>query len=122
MTGKMFTCSSVCVLVCLTMLSGCGSRQAYDKKHYILNATRQGESRRAAMDSILDVRHFTIDSAFSGRGLVYRTGEFQYDSDFYSEFLTSPAAMITDKTRTWLAESGLFIRYKLLIRLHLLWF
>ncbi len=82
MIGKMLKYSSVSVLVCLTMLSGCGNRQSYNKKHYILNAARLGESRRAVADFILEVRRFTIDSAFGGKGLVYRTGEFEYESGF----------------------------------------
>jgi len=108
MTGKMFSCFSVSVLACSILVSGCGSREAYDKKHYILNAARRGESIETETDSVLEVRRFTIDSAFAGKGLVYRMGEFEYESDFYSEFLVSPAAMITEKTRSWLAESGLF--------------
>ena len=108
MTGKMFSCFSVSVLACSILVSGCGSREAYDKKHYILNAARRGESIETQTDSVLEVRRFTIDSAFAGKGLVYRMGEFEYESDFYSEFLVSPAAMITEKTRNWLAESGLF--------------
>ncbi len=108
MTGRIPLHSSVIVLVCLIVVSGCGSRQAYDKKYYILNAARQAEPIRTETGSILEVRRFTIDSAFGGKGLVYRTGEFEYESDFYSEFLASPAAMITDKTRNWLSQSGLF--------------
>ena len=108
MTGKMSSCSSMSVLACLMIFSGCGSRQAYDKKYYVLDVVRQAEPIRTDAESILEVRRFTIDSAFAGKGLVYRTGEFEYKSDFYNEFLVSPAAMITDKTNNWLAESGLF--------------
>ena len=108
MTSKMYSRFVLKVLVCLILVSGCSSRQTYDKKHYILKAVRHGDSIQTEIGSILEVRRFTIDSAFAGKGLVYRTGEFEYESDFYNEFLVSPAAMITDKTRNWLAESGLF--------------
>ena len=108
MTGKIHSHFVLKVLVCLVLVSGCGSRQTYDKKHYILKAVRHGDSIQTEIGSILEVRRFTIDSAFAVKSLVYRTGEFEYESDFYNEFLVSPAAMITDKTRNWLAESGLF--------------
>ena len=108
MTSKMYSRFVLKVLVCLILVSGCSSRQTYDKKHYILKAVRHGDSIQTEIGSILEVRRFTIDSAFAGKGLVYRTGEFEYESDFYNEFLVSPTAMITDKTRNWLAESGLF--------------
>jgi ABC-type uncharacterized transport system auxiliary subunit len=94
----------------MAMLSGCGSQQAYNKRYYMLNATREKESVKGENDSILEVRHFTIHSAFSGKGLVYRIGEFEYESDFYNELLISPPAMITETARTWLFESGLFNR------------
>lgn len=110
MTRRMFSCLRVSIYVWLAILSGCGSRQAYNKKYYIFNTIRQAESIKAERDGILEVRHFTIDSAFNGKGLVYRTGEFEYESDFYNEFLVSPSAMITEKARTWLSESGLFKR------------
>ncbi|MBC8216901.1 MAG: membrane integrity-associated transporter subunit PqiC [Planctomycetes bacterium] len=110
MTGKMFSCFCVSMFVWPVMLSGCGSRQAYNKKYFLLSATRQAQPAGIQTDLVLEVRRFTIDSAFAGKGLVYRTGQFEYESDFYSEFLVSPAAMITEKTRNWLSGSGLFKR------------
>jgi len=110
MTGKMLSCFCVSMFVWPVILSGCGSRQAYNKKYFLLSATRQTQPTAAQTDLLLDVRRFTIDSAFAGKGLVYRTGQFEYESDFYSEFLVSPAAMITEKTRNWLSGSGLFKR------------
>ena len=94
-------------LIALTILPGCGGRKAYDKHNYLLNATRQAEPVARQKDVILEVRNFTIDTAFSGKGLVYRTGELKYETDFYHEFLISPRSMITEKTRNWLAASGL---------------
>ena len=110
MTGKMFSCFCVSLFVWSVMLSGCGSRQAYNKKHYVLSATRQAQPTRAETDIVLEVRRFTVDSAFAGKGLVYRTGQFEYESDFYCEFLVTPSAMVTEKTRNWLSGSGLFKR------------
>ncbi|MHC4207131.1 MAG: hypothetical protein ACYSTT_20955, partial [Planctomycetota bacterium] len=56
------------------------------------------------------VRRFTIASAFNSKSLIYRVGEFEYESDFYNEFLVSPTAMITEKVRNWLTESGVALR------------
>ncbi|MBC8471829.1 MAG: membrane integrity-associated transporter subunit PqiC [Planctomycetes bacterium] len=110
MTRRIFSCLCLGIYVWLAMLSGCSSQQAYNKKYYMLSATREKESIKDENDGILEVRHFTIDSAFSDKGLVYRIGEFEYETDFYNEFLVSPSAMITEKARTWLSESGLFKR------------
>jgi len=110
MTGRMFSYFCVSMLVWSVILSGCGSRQAYDKKYYVLGASRQAESIEVETDFILEIRRFTVDSAFAGKGLVYRTGRFEYESDFYNEFLVGPSAMVTEKTRNWLSGSGLFKR------------
>lgn len=110
MTGKKFLCVCLSLFVSLAAFSGCAGRQTYNKKYYLLDTTRRGESLAGGTDYILRVSNFTIDSVFSGRGLVYRIDEFRYESDFYNEFLTSPSAMITEKTRNWLAASGLFKR------------
>lgn len=107
MTRRIFSCFCVGIYVWLAMLSGCGSQQAYNKKYYVLSAIRETKSIKAEKDSILEVRHFTIDSAFSGKGLVYRIGEFEYESDFYNEFLVSSDAMVTEKVRNWLSASGI---------------
>ena len=61
-------------------------------------------------DRVVEVDRFTIDAAFVGKSLVYRTGQLQYLTDFYNEFLVLPAVMITEETRNWLAQSGLFAR------------
>jgi len=77
-------------------------------RFYILQAQRPLASTVAQGKGILVVCRFTIDAAYAGRGLVYRLDEHRYESDAYNEFLISPTVMITEKTRDWLAESGLF--------------
>jgi uncharacterized lipoprotein YmbA len=101
--------NSCFIISCLAMImiSGCAGRQTYDKHYYLLNAERPARPFAQQKDAIIEVRQFTIDSAFSGKGLVYRTGELEYQSDFYHEFLVSPRSMITEETRNWLADSGL---------------
>jgi cholesterol transport system auxiliary component len=42
------------------------------------------------------------------RQLVYRVTEFRYETDYYHQFVTLPGVMITEKTRNWLADAGLF--------------
>lgn len=90
-------------------LAGCHAR-TYDKRHYILEASRPDAPVEASSDAVLEVRRFAIDAAFADKGLVYRRDEFVYESDFYHEFLVTPAVMVTERTRLWLARSGLFQR------------
>ena len=87
------------------ILAGCG-QESYDKQHYILDTQRASSVVASNSANIIEIRRFTSNSAFSAKNLIYRVGEFEYESDFYNEFLVSPTAMITEKVRNWLAGSG----------------
>ena len=88
------------------IILGCG-RESYEKQEYILDAQRASQVSDIKNANIIEVRRFTINPAFSSKELIYRTGEFKYESDFYNEFLVWPAVMITEKVRNWLSASGL---------------
>ena len=97
-----------CMMTVAVMLSGCGGA-AINKNHYVLDVTPKHTARlQQQPGAILEIRTFTIGSEFSGRQMVYRTGEVRYAPDYYNEFLIPPAMMITELTRTWLADTGLF--------------
>ncbi len=100
------------VLGLLIILSsaGCMQRKTVVKDTFLLDAQRPGESIQAMSETVLAVQPFSIAPAFGGKGLVYRTDENQYESDFYNEYFVSPAAMMTEQTRNWLSESGVFAR------------
>ena len=106
----------ICIWLCIGLtaavfaFSGCGSTITYDKTQYVLDPGRTDAPVTVASEAVLEVRRFMIDSAFSGKNLIYRTGELEYETDFYHEFLVSPAAMIREATRNWLAQSNRFTR------------
>lgn len=97
------------LIVLAIILSGCGV-DPHSRHYYILDATRRAEPSETHSDVILEVQRFTTDSVFTSKQLVYRKTEFEYESDFYDEFLISPGLMVTEKTRNWLSQSGLFAR------------
>lgn len=90
----------------IMVISGCGAK-SYQKQRYLLETRRASSAATGSNENIMEVRSFTIDPAFSSKGLTYRKGEFEYESDFYNEFLISPDAMVTEKVRNWLSASGL---------------
>jgi cholesterol transport system auxiliary component len=96
--------------VALLSVAGCGTTLTDDMTYYVLGPVRQAEPAAASGEGVLEVRRFTVDSAFQGKSLVYRTADLKYEPDFYHEFLVSPAAMIREATRNWLAQSNLFAR------------
>jgi len=97
------------LIVLAVVFSGCGVDPS-SRHYYILDAARRAAPAETDSEIVLEVQRFTTDSAFASKQLVYRKTEFEYESDFYDEFLIPPAAMLTEKTRNWLAQSGLFAR------------
>jgi ABC-type uncharacterized transport system auxiliary subunit len=79
-----------------------------EKQRYILQAQRKTDQNEASGKLVVKVRNFHISSKFSSKSLTYRTSEFNYNTDFYNEFLTSPASNITEETIKWLGQSGVF--------------
>jgi len=95
-----------CLLPLVT--GGCAGGRSYEEHHYILEAIRPGAPEPLRRDATLEVHRFSVDTAFAGKGLVYRLGEMKYETDYYRQFLIAPGTMITERTRRWLADSGLF--------------
>ena len=108
--GKKSLVMVFCVVsVVLMMTSGCAELQRSSpvKQRYILDVNRDSE-KSAQRGDVVKVRRFRVSSRFEGSELIYRTGQVNYESDFYNEFLTSPASIITEEVRRWLGQSGLF--------------
>lgn len=101
---------SRCVLATLLILSGCVnlSKSFPDKHYYALNTTRTGAQSASIQDSILSIAPLRIVPRYEGREIVYRRGEFSYEADFYHEWFTLPASMVTTELERWLEESGAF--------------
>ncbi len=95
-------------LLLAALCSGCVSRPSYVKHQFVLEAARPAQPARPPHDIALAVRDFTIDPVYEGRGLVYRKGESEYESDFYNEFLIAPQTLVSSQTRAWLSRSGMF--------------
>jgi cholesterol transport system auxiliary component len=92
------------------LLSGCAQSATAERKYYALEVERQGPPAKMHAEATLRLRRFNVDEAFSTRQLVYRVNEFEYEPDYYHQFLVLPGVMITEGTRDWLANSGLFDR------------
>jgi cholesterol transport system auxiliary component len=94
----------------LLSAAGCGSWASANKMQYMINPGQPQQVTSEQTKRVLEVDRFTIEAAFAVKSLIYRTGELQYQTDFYNEFLIPPALMITEETREWLSRSGLFAR------------
>ena len=99
----------LCLVLALSALTigGC-SQDAYTREYFILDVVRQASRSQTPADATIEVNRFNINSAYASRNLVYRLGRFEYEPDYYRQYMIAPATMITEETRRWLADSGLF--------------
>lgn len=97
------------ILLVVTLLAGCAPKKSFpDKRYYVLDASRPRGASSPAKDVVLSVRRLRVSPRYERKGLVYRTGELNYESDFYNEFLISPSAILTQEVRQWMEASHLF--------------
>lgn len=96
------------VLSIILFNSGCLQHKAVVKDTFLLDVQRDNRSVQKTSESTLTVQPFSIAPEFADKGIVFRTGDNQCESDFYNEYFIFPAPMITEQTRQWLSQSGLF--------------
>ncbi len=98
-----------CVLAAAAFL-GCVKmdRAPVDKQFFALDVARPGEALPAAKGPALMVRRLQISPRVAGRELVYKVGESGWTADYYNQFFTPPADMLSQDLRTWLRASGLY--------------
>ena len=98
--------------ICLVMglLGACVNlTKSYPEKHYyVLEVARQGNAFASDSMMTLRIRKFRAAPSFEGKEFVYRTGDGQYEADFYNEWFVSPNGMLTHQVQSWLTRSGRF--------------
>jgi ABC-type uncharacterized transport system auxiliary subunit len=58
----------------------------------------------------LRVGTVAVAAPFRGKSFVFRIDELRYETDFYDEFIVTPASMLTDQTTRALAQARPFTR------------
>jgi cholesterol transport system auxiliary component len=99
-----------CVLALVGVCSGCVSleRGYPDKRYFVLEAAAKPSPSNPSANETLQVSDMRVSPKYAGRSFVYRTSATVYESDFYNQFLVSPASLITEEVRKVLIESQLF--------------
>jgi len=96
-------------LVLALFCFGCVSlERSFPEKRYFVIEVQESQPANPGNGQTLSIPNFQISPRYADRDFVYRTSQTEYESDFYNQFLTPPAVMITEETRKALASSSGF--------------
>ncbi|HKL82112.1 MAG TPA: ABC transporter [Desulfobacter sp.] len=88
-----------CILTATAFLTGCGIKNDYTKKQMFRLCIDcndpAGQGNRSAGRPLM-VKRLDISPEFSGAGFVYRVNQNRFTQDYYNNYMTSPARMISD--------------------------
>ena len=99
----------IALLAGVCLLCGCLSRPYLNKQTFVFEIPPTPTPNPAAKTHrVVAIRTSRVAAPFDGRSLVYRTGEFSYESDPYAEFLVSSAESLLFPIRGWMREAGYF--------------
>ena len=94
-------------LITIALCAGCVKQRNVVKNSFLLETQPPGTSAQKSSTAILAVSPFSIAPGFQDSGIIYRTGDNQYLSDYYNQYVVSPAAMITSLVRNWLSDADI---------------
>jgi ABC-type uncharacterized transport system auxiliary subunit len=92
------------------VLAGCSiTRQAPVKETFLLEPPMPPAVAKPLPVSVR-VAGVNVAAPYRGRAFIYRTEALRYETDYYVEFLVSPAAMFTEQTNRALEAAHVFER------------
>lgn len=101
----------ILMVFCIWFYSCSGLQKPPVTKNYFdldIHAPVSAAGILLAQGSTLLVKEFIISPEFDSHAFVYRISENEYTTDFYNEFVTYPARLISDKIKETLYASPYF--------------
>ena len=96
------------LLVSLFCFACVSFERSYPNKRYFVIELNSAKDGNPGGGEILSMYNLHISPRYADLGFVYRMSETEYEADFYNQFLSSPAVMISEETRKALAASNKF--------------
>ena len=90
------------------LIGGCtvSQRPPQEIKTYLLSPVHSDLASALEPSRCFSVRPCRAAPAFAEKTLVYRTGESEYSTDYYHQFLTTPAENIKQALTDWITAAG----------------
>ena len=92
----------------LFAMSACLNTSYQEKRSFVLDVSPERREPASESPIVLKIKKFHVFPLFTGRAMVYRLGELQYENDFYDEWFVSPSLLLTRQFHDWLSKSGRF--------------
>ena len=92
------------------ILTGCSglSKKYPERTFYMFEVPPVTVKYPQVKGAVVEITRFNVTPGSEGKEFIYRTGELNYESDFYNQFFRPPGAMLTEVTGRWLNDAGLF--------------
>jgi ABC-type uncharacterized transport system auxiliary subunit len=102
--------SLIWTAVILLLLTGCvaGGKAPIVIDQYILEYPPPALKEIQPVNQIVSVGRFAVAQSFNTPMMVYRTGPYEYYTDYYNRWRVNPGDMVTDYLLRDLKRSGLF--------------
>jgi len=95
-------------VIAFTLLACAPTRPPIDTANWLLAPERTGAPRTMQSPLWLKMGSFSVTTPFDTKSLVYRLGDQRYEKDFYNAYISTPSNMLSNATRQWLDQSGIF--------------
>lgn len=111
LTRLPFFMMMACILTAALFFAGCGIKNDYTEKQMFRlradgNMSADPDNRSAGVPLV--VKRLDISPEFSSAGFVYRVDENRFTQDYYNNYMTSPARMVSDVMLEALVNSPRF--------------
>ncbi len=98
------------VLCCTVLvLSACSLTKPIDEvKQWRLMPSRSAPPNASKANFWITQGGMTVVTPFDTKSWVFMVDEARFQKDFYNEYISMPGEMITNATRQWLEQAGVF--------------
>jgi hypothetical protein len=101
--------ASLALVILVPFLGGgCLSRPGLVKQTFAFAPLTVHSNTPPVGNRVLAIRKLTVEAPFDSSALVYRTGEYSYEHDYYAGFLISPAESLATPIREFFRGNGPF--------------
>lgn len=102
--------SFVFALLCVVLFTGCSGLQKehIQKRYFSLDISQGGTDKETATGKALLVKELLISPAFDSHAFTLKKGKNNFTTDYYNEFVSYPARLISDEITEELYRSSYF--------------